>query len=113
MIAELRSPRHVQNHLTRVSPDAQPSQFLQGKPASLLQRLAPQLQPAVTSRAPNLHPQRLLSTVPVPDQEVLLRHESRAALLHPKQVGESLRSTERFSTTSTARSNQRLRLFDL
>lgn len=113
MIAELRSPQHVQNHLTRVSPDAQPSQVPQGEPASLLQRSAPQLQPAVTSRAPNLHPQRLLSTVSVPDQEVLLRHEGRAALLHPQQIGEGLRSTERFSTTSTAQSNQRLRPFDL
>ncbi|TNN65714.1 hypothetical protein EYF80_024007 [Liparis tanakae] len=63
---------------------------LESESVSELQRSALQLQPAVSSRPPNLRPQSLLPAVPVLNPEVLLGHKGTSALLHPQQVGEGL-----------------------
>lgn len=44
----------------------------------------------MVSRPLDLHPQELLPTVPVPNQEVFLRHKGPSTLIHPQQVGEGL-----------------------
>lgn len=49
----------------------------------------------MTDHPLNLHSQHLFRTVPILDQEVLLGHEGLSTFLHPQQVGESLRTTEK------------------
>lgn len=75
-----------------VSPEPQRSQVLEVERVSLRQRPTLQLQSPVAWRPLHLHGQRLLTSVPVLNQQVLLRHESPAPFLHPQQVGERLRN---------------------
>lgn len=77
------------------TPESESSQVAQCEFVSLQQRPAHQLQAASVSNPLNLHPEGLLLAVPVPNQQVLLRHKGPSSLLYPQQVGEGLVSTQR------------------
>lgn len=81
---------------------------MQAELLSLLQRSTLQLQPAVVSRLLDLHPQELLPTVPVPNQEVFLRHKGPSTLIHPQQVGEGLAVAQRIKGKSHKIRNDRM-----
>lgn len=78
-----------------MSPEPQSSQILQTEAFSLQQNTTLQLQSTMKSCVLDLHPQCLLPAVRVMDQQLLLCHKGRSALLHLQYVSEGLKSQQK------------------